>query len=52
MRARPPPVQIAKIAGKRSSEAQDLLGFIGSQFVVDRNNVAMLVRDMELGASK
>ncbi len=39
-------LQIARVLGKKSSEARDILGFIGSQFVADRNNIAVLVREV------
>ena len=36
--------QLSKIIGKKSKEARDVLGYVGPQFVVDRNNIAVLVR--------
>ncbi len=37
--------QLEKIGGKSSKDSGELLGYVGPQYVVDRNNIAMLVRE-------
>ncbi len=46
-----PGVQVARIVGKKSKEVVDILGYVGPQFVVDRNNTALLVRSKLGGPS-
>ena len=43
--------QVARIIGKKSKEAVDILGYVGPQFIVDRNNIALLVRSKLGGPS-